>query len=444
MSFLFKNLNLISLFFICCVFTLFMNCAGMDTPIENLTSQTENQQENNKANNGSNSNNTEQNDNDNDNDNSYNFSERSESPPILKHIIDQLAQQCPDQVGALSDGTNWTGNLDFLDLLVEALRREDKRWGYTFWDGDIWSSDLIGYYRGVGDPNGSNDIAILDYTNKITVPNVHWSIEAYEKIKEYHPNSEGQWRYPRPGATVSLSDCSGNSNGNNNNNNNIVASCGSAAGFAGYGGYGSDGQEGTSDDPHIYSTSVNSCGELEAFGHDDWEDFTFQTTSSSISQSNDQVREVVESGGVCCVRDTGTTTTTITATTNSSTTALGQCDVPNHFSVIQQVAKDYPDLLAISNDKSAKDWQLLEKIVEELRKIDTKWGFYHRTQHNLQEASLDAVAYYCGTGDGNGSSDLRFVDIIVGSIPRSIAWQDSKEGHADRAKPENGYWKYPR
>ena len=96
-----------------------------------------------------------------------------------------------------------------------------------------------------------------------------------------------------------------NENGDDDNDNNLV-SCGSAASLAGYGGYGSDGQEGTSDDPHIYSTIVDYCEDLETLGHNDWEDFTFQD-DSGLTQNNDQVREVVQSGGVCCVRDTDNT-----------------------------------------------------------------------------------------------------------------------------------------
>ena len=124
---------------------------------------------------------------------------------------------------------------------------------------------------------------------------------------------------------------------------------------------------------------------------------------------------------------------------------LGQCEAPNRFSVLQQAARDYPHLLRNSNNcsphyRNGGTYDFLERVLAELRKTDTKWGYYHRTQHNLQHASSDAIAYYCGEGDGNGSSDLRFVDVITSSC--QVSWQD--QGHEDRAKPENGYWKYPR
>lgn len=141
--------------------------------------------------------------------------------------------------------------------------------------------------------------------------------------------------------------------------------------------------------------------------------------------------------GLTLGKDPDSTTTTTTTTTQGQ---LGQCDVPNRLSVASKVARDHPDLLAKSNNKAAKNWEFLEKLIEELRKENSRWGFYHRTQHNLQEASLDAIAYYCGEGDGNESSDLRFVDVISSSL--DVYWGDT--GHEDRAKPENGYWKYPR
>ena len=136
------------------------------------------------------------------------------------------------------------------------------------------------------------------------------------------------------------------------------------------------------------------------------------------------------------------TTSTASSTFNSNPSGpIGQCDAPDHRSVARQVFRDHPDLLAKANNKKNKNWEFLEVLVEELRKVDTKWGFYHRTEHNLQEASLDAVAYYCGTGDPvNGSSDLRFIDVISSKL--ELYWGADEDG--SRAHPDKGYWKYPR
>ncbi len=134
-------------------------------------------------------------------------------------------------------------------------------------------------------------------------------------------------------------------------------------------------------------------------------------------------------------------------TTLSSETPLGQCSVPNRLSIVRKVARDHPSLLRNSNNciKPARNgnYDFLEKVLVELRKTDTRWGYYHRTQHNLNYASYDAIAYYCGSGNGNRSSDLRFVDIISSSC--QFQWDDtSHERHKGRANPAKGYWKYPR
>ena len=343
-----KNTNFIYVFSICFIFTLFVNCAGMDAPLE-YASQTGSEQRTNTT--GNHTNNTPLGETYN-NYNNIIFNQRNENTPNMKHIIDQLAEQCPVIMQSVwsESRQSWSGDLRFLDLAVEALQAEDQRWGYTFWTrtgyADSWSADRVGYFHGTGDPNNSTDMTVIDYLaprqeNGRWVYYPSW-YNATQQLKTEYPDATGYWRQSRPGATVSLSDCSGNTDGG----------------------------------------------------------------------------------------------------TEPPTTQLGQCDIPNHFSIVQKVARDYPELLAKSNNKDAKNWEFLEKLVEELRKADTKWGFYHRTQHNLQEASLDAVAYYCGTGNGNGSSDLRFVDVITSSLRAS--WQDNKEKHAARARPENGYWKYPR
>ena len=383
-----------------------------------------------------------------------NFLERVENAPNMKHIVDRLAEQCPvimQAVWSESKGS-WSDDLRFLDLTVEALREEDRRWGYTFWTrtgyADSWSTDRIGYFHGTGNPYNSTDITVIDYLAPkeedgkwVYYPSWY---NATQELKENYPDATGYWRYPRHGANVSLSDCTGNVDTNDD-----LVSCGSAANLAGYGGYGADGQSYTFDDPHIYSTRATSCENLEILNHDDWKDFTFKATSNSASQSNDQVREVVQSGGVCCIRETETSTTP--STTHPPVTRIGtepgQCEVPNKFAVLQQLAADESDLLTSSNNcpphfRNGGTYEFLETVLVELRKTDTRWGYYHRTQHNLQHASSDAISYYCGEGNGNGSSDLRFVDVITSSC--QVSWQDSLEGHAARARPENGYWKYPR
>ncbi len=135
---------------------------------------------------------------------------------------------------------------------------------------------------------------------------------------------------------------------------------------------------------------------------------------------------------------------TTSGTPTPGYTPLGQCSVPDRLSIVSKVAREHHSLLRNSNNCTKPgNYDFLEKVLVELRKTDTRWGYYHRTQHNLNHASKDAIAYYCGSGNGNRSSNLRFVDIISSSC--RVQWDDtSHERHKDRANPANGYWKYPR
>ena len=147
-----------------------------------------------------------------------NFPHRNESAPNMKRIIDQLALQCPNIMQAVWDESrqSWSGDLRFLDLAVEALRAEDQRWGYTFWTRtgrpDSWSVDRVGYFHGIGNPNNSTDMTVIDYLaprqeNGRSVYYSDW-YDATRQLKTEYPDATGYWRYPRSGATVSLSDCS--------------------------------------------------------------------------------------------------------------------------------------------------------------------------------------------------------------------------------------------
>ena len=230
--------------------------------------------------------------------------------------------------------------------------------------------------------------------------------------------------------------------------NDDLVSCGSAAGLAGYGGYGSDGQSGTSDDPHIYSTSADSCEDLEILGHDDWEDFTFQEDSGA-TQNNDQVREVIQSGGVCCVRDD----TSSFAEEVPGTNGHG-CPVPNERAIVEQVRDIDPDrfqkgsdlnwIRATNGPRSVllndPRWAFMDAVVTELRKKDKRWGFTC-VWGNCNDPSTDAIAYWCGQGDPGDSTNVGTVDIITGS--HKVAWQD----HAPEAmknKNSTAKWIYPR
>ena len=253
-----------------------------------------------------------------------------------------------------------------------------------------------------------------------------------------------------------------NNDDNNNNNNDNLISCGSAASLAGHGGYGADGQAGTSDDPHIYSTSVNSCEELEAFGHDDWENFNFQTTSSSISQSNDQVKEVVQSGGVCCVRnesqnidneDDSDDSDEDDSTIDDNFLERVE-DAPNMKHIIDQLAEQCPVIMQAVFDQAKGTWsddlRFLDLAVEALREEDPRWGYTFWTRTGYEDSwSVDRVGYFHGTGNPHDSTDITVIDYLAprqedGKWVYYSSWYDATEQLKRDYPDATGYWKFPR
>lgn len=85
--------------------------------------------------------------------------------PRMEHVVRQVAAAHP---GALRDSCqDHGGTWDFMDLVVEALRKTDDgaRWGYNLKrGGPSLSPDAIAWYRGLDlrDAPGSTDVAIVD------------------------------------------------------------------------------------------------------------------------------------------------------------------------------------------------------------------------------------------------------------------------------------------
>ena len=125
-------------------------------------------------------------------------------PPHLLHVLRQVAAEHPEELRASFDVArqNWTGNFEFLDLAVEALRKADgARWGFTHWIS--YAPDLVGYYRGTGDPQGSTNVVVIDIIagrpggeRGTEYVEVDW-FDATEQIRTNHPEARGEWRYPR-------------------------------------------------------------------------------------------------------------------------------------------------------------------------------------------------------------------------------------------------------
>jgi hypothetical protein len=78
--------------------------------------------------------------------------------PDMSGVIRQVAAQHP---GALQ---NSCGNWEFMDLVVDELRKHDTRWGYNWKRGNVGdpSHDVVDYHWAGGTDEGSTDVYIID------------------------------------------------------------------------------------------------------------------------------------------------------------------------------------------------------------------------------------------------------------------------------------------
>ena len=125
-------------------------------------------------------------------------------PPNLLHVIQRVAAEHPDAVRAAhsaGSGGDLTGADDpgfkFLFLTVEALRKENGgRWGITFWTNPgsraRHSKDRLGYYLGNGDPNGSTNMAVIEFF-VWRDGSLAW-FDATRSLKRDYPRARGEWR----------------------------------------------------------------------------------------------------------------------------------------------------------------------------------------------------------------------------------------------------------
>ena len=112
--------------------------------------------------------------------------------PNMLRVVERVAEEHPEAL--LSGG--WA----FLDLVVEALRTSSERWGYNCKRGDCRdvSRDVVTYYRGDGDPQGSTDVAIIDVIvgYKGPTPRPEW-LDLTEAT--HQAGTIGRWKFPREG-----------------------------------------------------------------------------------------------------------------------------------------------------------------------------------------------------------------------------------------------------
>lgn len=82
--------------------------------------------------------------------------------PDLSGTVARLASEHQDAFrnSCQDHGGSW----EFLDLVVDELRRQDTRWGYNWKRGNVGdpSKDVVDYHWGRGDDEGSTEVYIID------------------------------------------------------------------------------------------------------------------------------------------------------------------------------------------------------------------------------------------------------------------------------------------
>lgn len=82
--------------------------------------------------------------------------------PFRLDVVQRIAAQNP---GALRNSCqDHGGTWEFMDLVVDALRQEDNRWGYNGKRGNVSdpSLDVIAYHHGAGPSDGSTAVYLID------------------------------------------------------------------------------------------------------------------------------------------------------------------------------------------------------------------------------------------------------------------------------------------
>jgi hypothetical protein len=87
--------------------------------------------------------------------------------------------------------------------------------------------------------------------------------------------------------------------------------------------------------------------------------------------------------------------------------------LPNMSAVVNQIAAQFPAALRNSCQDAGGTWEFMDRVVNELRKYDTRWG-YNGKRGNANDPSHDVVDYHYGPGPDEGSTDVYIIDVIGG------------------------------
>ena len=108
--------------------------------------------------------------------------------PDMSGVVAGVAAAHPEALRASC------GSWEFMDRLLDELRRHDTRWGYNWKRGNVGdpSHDVVDYHWAGGEDEGSTDVYIVDVINGHCGddPSAGWSDVT---DATYHGGSIGRW-----------------------------------------------------------------------------------------------------------------------------------------------------------------------------------------------------------------------------------------------------------
>ena len=118
--------------------------------------------------------------------------------------------------------------------------------------------------------------------------------------------------------------------------------------------------------------------------------------------------------------------------------------LPNQAALIRQLAAANPGALANSCIEEGGSWEFMDLAVAALRATDTRWG-YNCKKGVCHDISIDVVDYFYGIGDGQNSTQVYIIDIIIAVCPggsQGPGWEDQTQVTKDQGFV--GKWIFPR
>jgi hypothetical protein len=93
--------------------------------------------------------------------------------------------------------------------------------------------------------------------------------------------------------------------------------------------------------------------------------------------------------------------------------------------IVHRVAAQRPDLVARSCQEHGGTWEFMDLLVDTLRLEDSRFG-YNGKRGNVNDPSLDVVAYHHGPGPDENSTAVYIIDVLLGHCGPSPfpAWID--------------------